>query len=168
MNNFLHRYATPLTTGFFIVSTISGVALFFHWQSGLFHSMHVWLSMVWLLPFVFHVWKNWNSLLGYIRRKTLVIPVVFSIVVALPFAYAGAKNQRRGGNPAFQAAALMTQARVADLAPVLKTTPDALITALKSKGYQAESADQTLSAIAETSGKRAVEVLAAVLPARKR
>ncbi|MBV6305131.1 hypothetical protein KVP10_09550 [Candidimonas humi] len=168
MKNFLNRYATPLTTGFFIVSTISGVALFFHWQSSTFHSMHVWLSMVWLLPFVFHVWKNWNALVAYARRKTLVIPIVFSIVVALPFAYSGATNSRRGGNPAFQAAALMTQARVADLAPVLKTTPDALIASLKNKGYQAESADQTLAAIATSAGKPPTEVLRAVLPARQR
>lgn len=167
MKNFLNRYATPLTTGFFIVSTISGVALFFHWLPSTFHSMHVWLSMVWLLPFVFHVWKNWNALLGYVRRKTLVIPVLFSLVVAVPFAYSGAKSPRRG-NPAFQAAALMTQARISDLAPVLKTTPDALIASLKNKGYQAESADQTLAAIASSSGKTASEALSSVMPARRR
>ncbi len=46
MPAFLARYATPLTTGLFIVSLVSGIALFFHWGGAAFHGMHEWLSMV--------------------------------------------------------------------------------------------------------------------------
>jgi hypothetical protein len=49
---------------------------------------------------------------------------------------------------------------------VLKTTPDALLSSLKQRGFQAESADQTLEAVAQSSGKQASDVLFAVLPAR--
>ena len=48
----LNRYATPLITGLFLVSMISGIALFFHWGSAWFHGMHEWLSMVLIVPFV--------------------------------------------------------------------------------------------------------------------
>lgn len=164
MTAFINRYATPLTTGLFIVSLISGVALFFHWQPGAFHTMHVWLSMVLLIPFVLHIWKNWNSLMGYFRRKTMLVPLIASLVVAVPFAVNGLSGAR-GGNPAFRAIPLMTQARLADLAPVLKTTPDKLIGALKQRGYEVASADETLNAVAAKSGKRANELLFAVMPA---
>ena len=166
MKTFINRFATPLTTGLFAVSTVSGVALFFHWQSGLFHSMHEWLSMLLLAPFVLHVWKNWNGILGYIRRKTLWVPLVACLVVALPFAVMGLSGGPGGGNPAFRAVALMTQAPLTDLAPMLQTTPEALLADLQARGYQAASIDATLSVVAADSGAPANEVLFAVLPAR--
>lgn len=58
MKDIANRYATPLTTGLFAVSAISGVALFFHLGSAYFHGMHEWLSMALLIPFGVHVWKN--------------------------------------------------------------------------------------------------------------
>ncbi|HSO47757.1 MAG TPA: DUF4405 domain-containing protein [Rhizobiaceae bacterium] len=63
MPNLLMRYATPLTSGLFAVSLISGVALFFHLGQAAFHGMHEWLSMVLILPFALHLWKNWRSFL---------------------------------------------------------------------------------------------------------
>ncbi|NKF23285.1 DUF4405 domain-containing protein [Solimonas marina] len=165
MKSFIHRYATPLTTGLFAVSTISGVALFFHWQGGWFHSMHEWLSMVLLLPFAFHVWKNWNSLVGYLRRRTLLIPLLLSVVVAVPFAMSsGNGGGKRGGNPAFRAAGLLTQAPLSALAPVLKTTPDALLATLRDRGYSVDSADMTLASVASTAGKEPMAVLGEVMP----
>lgn len=161
---FVSRFATPLTTGLFVVSAVSGAALFFHWASGAFHEMHEWLSMVLLAPFVLHVWKNWRSLLGYARRGTLAVPLLASLVVALPFAYSGLAGGGRG-NPAFRVMSAMTQARLTDLAPVLKTTPDALLAALKQQGYQARSADETLDAIATAAGKQSSDALFAVMPA---
>ena len=55
MNRYFDRYATPLITGFFIVSAVSGVALFFRWTPSAFHAMHEWLSMVLLVPFALHL-----------------------------------------------------------------------------------------------------------------
>ncbi|REF89119.1 hypothetical protein DES32_0334 [Methylovirgula ligni] len=165
MGQFINRFATPLITGFFVVSAVSGVALFFHWVPGAFHAMHVWLSMVLLLPFLLHIWKNWRPLLAYAKRGTLVVPLLACLAVAVPFAVSGLSGGGRGGNPAFRTVALMTQARISEVAPVLKTTPDALLAALKQRGYQARSADETLDAIAAASGKPASEVLLAVIPA---
>jgi hypothetical protein len=165
LRRLIHGFATPLTSGLFVVSAISGVALFFRWQPSIFHTMHVWLSMVLLLPFVVHVWKNWRSLLGYAKRGTLAMPLAASLVAALLFAYFGMTGGRRG-NPALRAIPLMTQARLSELAPILKTTPEGLLATLKQRGYQARSIDETLDAVAGASGKQSSEVLFAVMPAR--
>lgn len=165
LTRFIERYATPLTTGLFTVSAVSGIALFFHTSQGVFHEMHEWLSMVLLAPFALHLWKNWRLLLGYAKRGALVVPLIASLAIALPFAISGMMASR-GGNPMFKAVGVLTQARLSDLAPVLKTTPDALLEALKQRGYQAQSTDQTLDAIATASGKEAPEALFAVIPAR--
>jgi hypothetical protein len=163
MKTFINRFATPLTTGLFFISTISGVALFFHWIPSTFHAMHEWLSMLLLLPIALHVWKNWNGILGYIRRKTLALPLIASLLVAVPFAAAGLTGGQ-GGNPAFRAIPLLTRAPLVDLAPVLKTTPDELVAALEQRGYDVASADQSLEAVAADSHTPARELLFALLP----
>lgn len=162
--SFVSRFATPLTTGLFLVSAVSGVALFFHLASPVFHSMHEWLSLVLLAPFVLHITRNWKSLVGYGRRGTLLVPVVAALLVAVPFAWSGLTGPVRG--PASRLLPFMTHARLSDLAPVLKTTPDALVTALRNHGFDARSADDTLTAVARASGKDAAEALFAVVPAR--
>jgi hypothetical protein len=163
VRSFTSRFATPLTTGLFVVSAVSGVALFFRWASPAFHSMHEWLSLVLLVPFVLHVSKNWKSLVGYGRRGTLLVPLLAAFVVALPFAWSGLTGPVRG--PAQRLVPVMTQARLSDLAPVLRTTPDALLAALRQRGFDARSADETLATVAATSGRPATEALFAVTPA---
>ncbi len=165
IKRFIERYATPLTTGLFVVSAVSGTALFFHTSQGVFHEMHEWLSMLLLLPFGLHLWKNWRPLVAYAKRGTLVLPLAAALIIAVPFAIGGLSGGK-GGNPGFRTMALMTSAPLTDLAPVLKITPDALVAALKARGYRAQSADQTLDAIAAASGEPAQEVLFAMMPGR--
>ena len=71
MRTTLLRYATPLITGLFLVSLVSGIALFFHVGSAYFHSMHEWLSMVLIAPFILHIWKNWRAFLNYFKRSAM-------------------------------------------------------------------------------------------------
>lgn len=162
---FLYRHATPLTTGLFAVSAVSGVALFFHWASATFHSMHEWLSMALLLPFALHVWRNWRPLVSYAKKGPLTVALVLSVLVAVPFALSTPARGGRG-NPGFQAVTLITQAPLMDLAPLLRTTPEALLASLRQRGYAVDSGQQSLAAIASANGKPPAEVLQAVLPAR--
>ena len=165
MNRYFDRYATPLITGFFIVSAVSGVALFFRWTPSAFHAMHEWLSMVLLVPFALHLWKNWRGLVGYLKRKSLVIPLALSVLVAVPFAYNGL-TASSGGSPAGRTIGLLTGTPIAVLAPVLKTTPDALVAKLKEKGYANAAPDSTLSALAAGGGTPASQILFSLMPRR--
>jgi hypothetical protein len=166
LNDFMHRYGTPLTAGLFAVSAVSGVALFFHWAPRTFHAMHEWLSVVLLAPFALHLLKNWKPLLAYARRKTLLIPLALSLLVAVPFALTAGKGGR-AGNPAFQAVALMTEASLADLAPVLHAKPEELLHHLQQQGYKAGSTSDSVTAIANASQARPSDVLYAMLPSRR-
>lgn len=163
MNSFLNRYATPLTLGLFAVSAVSGVALFFHTAQGIFHEMHEWLSMVLLAPFVFHVWKNWGAVMGYVRRGTLLVPAGAALVLALAFALPNLGGGERGSP--FKAIQLMTKAPLHDLAPVLKTTPDALEASLKQRGLKVGSGNDTLAMVAASSGIPAMKLLLDLVPA---
>ena len=160
MNLILNRLATPLTLGLFAVSTISGVALFLHVGQGYFHAMHEWLSIVLLAPFVLHVWKNWNPLVIYARRGALLWPVLASVAIAVPFAWPALSGKQQGGSPTIPMR-IMMKAPIADLAPLLKMTPEGLQVALAAKGYKAASTQESIEKIA---GENARTALYAVLP----
>lgn len=164
MTTLLKRYATPLTTGLFAVSAISGIALFFHWAPAAFHGMHEWLSLALLLPFGLHLWKNWPAFAGYLRRGALTIPLALSIMVAVPFAVPAMINGGSGGNPAFRTVRILTEAPISDLAPVLGSTPEALRTRLESDGYKVASIEASLSDIASEAGSEANRLLYTLIP----
>ena len=165
MTEFLHRYATPFITGLFVVSTVSGLALFFHWEQAAFRGMHEWLSLVLIAPFVLHVWKNWRPLLAYFKRAPFWIGSAVSLVAALAFAWpamTGTATGGRGGPPplAFMNTVLANPA--SEVAPLLNTTPEAVLEGLKAAGYTVTTADATLSDIAKASGKDAMGLVGAL------
>ncbi|MDH2436608.1 hypothetical protein QCD60_29270 [Pokkaliibacter sp. MBI-7] len=164
MKHLINRYATPFTTGLFLVSLVSGIALFFHWASSAFHSMHEWLSMVLILPFALHLWKNWGALLNYLRKGWLWIPLLLSLVAALPFAFSAAAGSGGGGNPAFRIVSLVVSAPLADLAPLLQQSPDQLLQQLNAQGYKVTSAQESLSDVAGRVGVQPFELLQKVMP----
>lgn len=168
MPTLLSRYATPLTTGLFIVSLVSGVALFFHLGSATFHSMHEWLSMVLIAPFVLHLWKNWRAFSNYFKRPAMAVALAASLVGAVAFAYPALTADPaagRGGRPEFAVLRAMQEAPIAAVAPVFGQDGEGLAERLRAQGFAVASADETVSTIAAASGKSATEILAA-LPAQ--
>lgn len=155
MKPILMRYATPLMTGLFLVSLISGIALFFHVGMGWFHSMHEWLSMLLLLPFVLHLWRNWRQMAGYFRRRSFAVAMALSLVAALAFVMpAGSTGQGGGGGrPQFALAGFVLQSTVAEVAPLFDLSADDLAAGLAEAGYVVGDTDAPLTAIAAASGR---------------
>lgn len=171
MTGLLQRYATPLITGLFLVSLISGAALFFHFGASWFHGMHEWLSMVLIAPFGLHVWKNWRALTTYFQKPAFAMAMVASLIAAGAFAYPALTSTggANGGGPPPMALSHRIMANpVASVAPLLGKTPEALLDQLTQAGFTIADATQTLADIAAKSGKDEFE-LAAVLvrPAAK-
>ena len=159
MRSFLMRYATPLTAGLFLVSAISGVALFLGWQQGLFHEMHEILSLALLVPVAVHIWRNWRPLLNYFRHAAMPVALAASLVAAGFFAV-GSSGPSGGGNPAFALVAAAQNAPLSSLAPVLGLDEAALFQRLEKAGYGAAAPTDTLAGIAEQNHVEAFAVLA--------
>ncbi|MBL8791359.1 MAG: DUF4405 domain-containing protein [Rhizobiales bacterium] len=165
MPDILNRYATPFVTGLFLISLVSGVALFFHVGTAAFREMHEILSLVLILPFILHVWKNWRSLLNYFRRAPFWIGSAISLAAALAFAWPALTGNapKGGGPPPFALSNAVIQAPVAEVAPVLNVSPDEMLAALKAKGFTVSTADESLAAIGRKSGKDTMELAAALV-----
>ena len=164
MGKFFNSYATPLTTGLFLVSLISGVALFLGLGPAYFHGMHEWLSMVLILPFVLHIWRNWRPFLGYFKRAPMAIALAVSVAAAAAFVVPvmGAEGGR-SGPPQFALAHLALGAPIADVAPILGLDGAGLVTKLQGLGYTVSGPGQTLLEVAAASEKSEMEIAGALV-----
>jgi hypothetical protein len=162
MSSFLSRYATPLTTGLFLVSLISGIALFFHLGTSAFREMHEWLSMVLILPFLLHVWKNWRPFLAYFKRLPMALSLALCLAAGLVFAWPAITGTASGagGNPAFAMVNVVAAGTPAQVAPLLGKSDADVIAALKQAGFTAADATKPLSEIATASGKDTIALMA--------
>lgn len=162
MKSLLQRYATPFVTGLFLVSLVSGIALFFHLGTSWFHGMHEWLSMVLILPFLLHVWRNWRAFTNYFRHVPMMVALAVSLLAALYYVLPS-DEQARGGPPQFAFASQILRNVPTQVAPLLGETPDALVQRLHDSGFAAASADLPLSEIATQSGKSEAQLIQAVM-----
>lgn len=161
MSNLFNRYATPLITGLFLVSLLSGVALFFHVGPSGAHGMHEILSLVLILPFVLHLWKNWRPMVGYFRRAPMVVALVLSTLAAGAFLIPTGTDTA-GGPPQFQLFNRLMAQPVEQVAPILGAETGTVAAALKDAGFTV-SEGASLHDIATASGKSDADVAAALL-----
>lgn len=163
MPNLLFRYATPLTTGLFLVSLISGLALFLHVGPSGVHGMHEWLSLLLILPFGLHLWRNWRPMTAYLRHGPMAVSLIASAVAAglflLPLGGAGPA----GGPPVMRMGQAVLQATPAELADALHTTPGAMVAALQAAGFAAAAEDATLADAATAAGRDGNALVAVLL-----
>lgn len=163
MPQILYRYATPLITGLFLVSLISGLALFLHIGPSGFHPMHEWLSLVLILPFGLHIWRNWRPMVSYFKHAPMVVALMISLAAGAVFMFPGTSaNGSPGGPPQFAFADRLMQASVAEIAPALHVAPQDITAALIDAGFTVAALDLPLSKIAESSGKSTAQALAAL------
>lgn len=163
MPSLLYRYATPLITALFLVSLVSGVALFLHLGSNWFHAMHEWLSLALILPFGLHLWRNWRPMTAYLRRPPMAIASAATLVAALAFALPAALPGAAGGRegpPQFALADRLLDHSVAEVAPAVGLDADALAAQLTDAGFTAVAPGMALRDIASASGKSATQLVA--------
>lgn len=157
----LFRYATPLTTWLFLISLVSGVALFLGVGTQYFREMHEILSLFLIVPFGLHVWRNWRTLMGYFRRPAMWISTVVCLAAAGAFVYEGAGVST--GNPRAVVFGALGNASVTALAALANTDEATVTGRLKAIGVEVRSAEDTVAGLAKASGHDSFELLGAAL-----
>ena len=161
----IQRYATPLITGLFIVSLVSGIALFFHVGQAYFHGMHEWLSMVLILPFVLHLWKNWRAMTTYFAKPAFALAMGLSLAGGAVFAYQGVTNAS-GGPPQMALARMILASPTEEVAPLLDLSAEELAAKLAAAGFGTPAPGEHLSDLAKASGKSDMDLARLLVQAR--
>jgi len=162
MPRLLSRYATPLITGLFLVSLVSGVALFLHIGPAAFHGMHEWLSVILIVPFVLHIWKNWRPMTAYLRQVPMAVALALSVAAAGVF-FLPSDTGERAGPPQFQLAQQVLNVTPDVAAPLFGVTIETLLAQLEASGMGGGAAGASLHDIAVGAGKTDADLATALL-----
>lgn len=115
--------------------------------------MHEWLSMVLIVPVVFHVWRNWGAFKTYFKKKPMYIALVLSLIASLAFAYPSLTSSGTQSNPMRMAVSALHKGNIAQLAPLFDLSPEQLKERLSAKGYVMDDLSLSLQEIAKKSNK---------------
>lgn len=164
MNDALIKYITAISAALFAVVAASGLAMFLGVGEDLVKEMHEWLAVMFVVAVGLHIVRNWKGMTTYFRKRTIAVPAALVAIAAAAFIVPAALSGHEGPMPAlFQS---LEQARLDDLARVLKRPSDGMATVLEERGFVVGSTDLSLSEIAEDSGRSPKEALMTVLDAQ--
>lgn len=125
--------------------------------------MHEWLSMVLILPFGLHLWRNWRPMMSYFRHMPMVVALAVSALAAGVFLLPAGESAAVGGPPQFQLAHLVLTRPLSDVAPAIGLTTEALTARLAAAGFTVNDAGQPLTEIAATSAKTEADLAVALI-----
>lgn len=170
IRNVVFNYGTAFTTGLFLVSAVSGVALYFHLGVGVFRPMHETLSMVLLVPVVIHLWRNWRFLIAYFRQAAMPVALIVCAVAAGSYAFtvgnSATGTHRRGqsgGNPAFVLLESVQNTPLSLLAPAVALDETQALKRLAEAGFVGVTGEDTITALAKRSGRPALEIVGSLV-----
>lgn len=84
--NTVRKWSTPLTIGIFVLMAVTGLLMFFHWDSGFNKLAHEWVGLLFVFAVAMHVYANFASFSKHIKQpKRSAIIAVCVGVLALSF-----------------------------------------------------------------------------------
>ena len=151
-------WITPLTTGAFLLTAVTGVLLFFHAATGLNKEVHEWLSWVFLIGAILHLALNFGPFKKYLtQRKGQVLMGFFVLLLALSFV--PIKEEHHHAPPFVPPIRALAQAPLSTLAQVARTSPEQLSERLSKEGITVASYQQSISELVGDDFRAQVHIL---------
>jgi hypothetical protein len=141
--------ATPVTVVLFVVSTVTGIMLLAHWQSGLVRFSHEWLSLVFAAIAVWHLAKNWRPFVAYLKRRLPLVAFAASLAVSVIVTGLTGSTAAVSPGAVFHA---VSGATLAAAAPAFGLDLDEALARLRAAGIETAAPDETLEAIGARAG----------------
>ena len=88
--------ATSLTTATFLIITISGIMMFFHFYDRPVKELHEYLGLAFVAAVIFHLFYNWKSMKSYFNKKSFYASLIAGAIVSAIFVIS---NQTEGKHP---------------------------------------------------------------------
>ncbi|MBT9551435.1 MAG: DUF4405 domain-containing protein [Hydrogenophaga sp.] len=163
MNLNPHRpWITPVVIGAFFLSAITGVLMFFHFDSGLNKTAHEWLSWAMVMGVALHVLLNMPAFKRYFKQTPgRVIMGLFAVVLALSFIPAGGSG---GNDPGFAPPVrALAKAPITVLAQVAGTSTEDMKAKLQAAGLTVTSDQQSVADLVGSDLKAQIGTMTQVL-----
>lgn len=155
-------WITPITTGAFLLTAVTGVLLFFHAATGLNKEVHEWISWIFLIGALLHLALNFGPFKKYLtQRKGQVLMGTFVLLLALSFI--PFEEEHHHAPPFVPPIKALARTPLSTLAQVAGTSPDQLRDRLSRKGIAVASYDQSLSELIGNDFRDQVHILEELL-----
>lgn len=162
----LKSWATPLATGAFTISAVTGLLIFFDIELGMVEDVHKWLSWLLVGGIIAHVLSNWKQFTGYFSQKTGIVLIGSALLITvasmLPM-FGENEEEREKENPGKIAALALETSSLQTVALVVKTSPQVLVEKLGKNGIVVNDPALTIQEIARNNKKTEKEVLGSAL-----
>jgi NADH:ubiquinone oxidoreductase subunit K len=163
------EWITPITTGAFLLTAVTGVLLFFHAATGLNKAVHEWLSWIFLAGAVLHLVLNFTAFKKYLtQRRGQVLLGLFVLILALSFAPVGGGHHHEEHNrPFVPPIKALAQAPLTTLAQVARISPEQLRERLTGAGVAVSSDQQSISELVGDDFRAQLHLLEKLLAGRQ-
>lgn len=138
------RIYTPLTIGTFIIASITGALMFFEVAPGSIRATHEWVSLLFVVAALLHIYTNKQPFIRYFSNRPLLI-IVASITGGLSL-FALSFNDIYLAEASFQ---LLTNLETSKLSLILEISYEDLLSKLSTFGITEVNPEQSLYEVAE-------------------
>ncbi|WP_193081729.1 DUF4405 domain-containing protein [Pseudooceanicola spongiae] len=142
----LRKWATPMVASTFLITGVTGVALYFHSGGTLSRDAHIWVGFAVLAVAVLHIVMNWRPVKGYLKRPLpaaiLALGVVATVLSSVTLTPTDPDVPTVNPGMVFGA---LTTAPVSALAQLVGKQPDAFVATLQAQGFSDASLTSTIA-----------------------
>lgn len=163
----LRAWATPSVLGAMVISSVTGVLLFFEADTGFAKLAHQWLGWLLVIGAIAHAYTNRASLGAHLRgakgRAVLAVFVLTTIAVIVPLPRGGGEGRGRGGGNVegageggglLAAEYTLTHVSLDRLAPLAGRDVSELVDRLRGAGFDEASGEASIHDFAHGGGER--------------
>ncbi len=155
-------WITPITTGSFLLTAVTGILLFFHAATGLNKAVHEWLSWVFLVGAAVHLALNFAPFKKYLtQRKGQVL--LGSSVLLLALSFVPVEGGHHHDSPFAPPIKALAHTPLTTLAQVARISPEQLRERLSSQGITVDSYQQSISELIGDDFRAQVHLLEELL-----
>ena len=157
----MNKYRKFITSsvGFtFLVVGVTGVIFQFFFKTPVLEHIHGWLGVAMVVTAILHILQNWKPLQNHLRDGRvflLLIPIV-AVIALLTFGIGQKEKGGRGEGGKVSSRDVMgklAQAHAADVAKVFGKDITAVLSQMKTDGFQADRPDATVQELAKDNHK---------------
>lgn len=150
------EWATPLTIGVFGLMTITGILMFFHWDTGLNKTAHEWLGWLMVVGVAAHAAVNWPGFRRYLLSSTKGRAIIVASLLVTAGSFLSLSGQGQEGlPPPVMALKAVTNAPLTMVAGLSGKSVDQLMDQLNQAGIPVASSDASISSV--IAGDRGLE-----------
>ena len=140
------QWVTPLVAGSFLLMGVTGILMFFHWDSGLNKAAHEWLGWLMIIGVALHLIVNLQGFKNMFRTGLgKGILAFFALILALSFLNMDGEDGKGNGGPPFKnAVTMLSNASIAEISQISHIDQQILLNRLQQAGVQSATEQSTV------------------------